>query len=90
MTSKGWHSRGHLPHFESPETLQFVTFRLFDSLPAKAIEQMQLAAGDADRDAAPAGYGTLRSPGLSKMPCFTSMGHLHPQRAALRGAHRLW
>ncbi len=51
MTSKGWHSRGYLPHFDSPETLQFVTFRLFDSLPAHAIEQMKLAVGDADRDA---------------------------------------
>ena len=30
---KGWHSRGYLPHFDSPETTQFVTFRLADSLP---------------------------------------------------------
>src|SRR3954468_10834106 len=30
---KGWHSRGYLPHFDSPETVQFVTFRLADSLP---------------------------------------------------------
>ena len=30
---KGWHSRGYLPHFDSPETIQFVTFRLADSLP---------------------------------------------------------
>jgi REP element-mobilizing transposase RayT len=33
--AKGWHSRGYLPHFDSPETVQFVTFRLADSLPAK-------------------------------------------------------
>jgi putative transposase len=33
MTHKGWHSRGYLPHFDSAETIQFVTFRLFDSLP---------------------------------------------------------
>jgi REP element-mobilizing transposase RayT len=50
MTPEGWHSRGYLPHFDSPDTLQFVTFRLFDSLPAHAIEQMKLAAGDANRD----------------------------------------
>jgi len=31
--SKGWHSRGYLPHFDSPETVQFLTFRLADSLP---------------------------------------------------------
>src|SRR5438552_7726213 len=30
---KGWHERGYLPHFDSPETVQFVTFRLADSLP---------------------------------------------------------
>lgn len=30
---KGWHSRGYLPHFESAETVQFITFRLADSLP---------------------------------------------------------
>jgi REP element-mobilizing transposase RayT len=45
---------GYLPHFDSPETLQFVTFRLFDSLPAEAIEKMRLMTSpvaDADRDA---------------------------------------
>jgi putative transposase len=36
---KGWLSRGYLPHFDSPETIQFVTFRLADSLPA-AVAQM--------------------------------------------------
>ena len=34
---KGWHSRGYLPHFDSPETIQFVTFRLADSLPQSVI-----------------------------------------------------
>jgi putative transposase len=34
VQAKGWHSRGYLPHFDSPETVQFVTFRLADSLPA--------------------------------------------------------
>ncbi|WP_421999110.1 REP-associated tyrosine transposase [Reyranella sp.] len=33
MSHKGWHSRGYLPHFDSAETTQFVTFRLADSLP---------------------------------------------------------
>lgn len=31
---KGWHSRGYLPHFDSPETIQFITFRLAGSLPS--------------------------------------------------------
>jgi putative transposase len=33
VQAKGWHSRGYLPHFDSPETVQFITFRLADSLP---------------------------------------------------------
>jgi REP element-mobilizing transposase RayT len=40
MTHKGWHSRGYLPHFDSAETIQFVTFRLFDSLPRAVVEQL--------------------------------------------------
>ena len=34
---KGWHSRGYLPHFDSPEAIQFVTFRLADSLPQPVV-----------------------------------------------------
>jgi REP element-mobilizing transposase RayT len=40
MTHKGWHSRGYLPHFDSAETTQFVTFRLFDSLPRAVVESL--------------------------------------------------
>jgi putative transposase len=42
---KGWHSRGYLPHFDSPETVQFVTFRLADSLP-KAVAEMLMHRED--------------------------------------------
>jgi putative transposase len=38
---KGWHSRGYLPHFDSPETIQFVTFRLADSLPRHVVEALR-------------------------------------------------
>lgn len=31
---KGWHERGYLPHCDKPGLTQFVTFRLWDSLPA--------------------------------------------------------
>jgi REP element-mobilizing transposase RayT len=41
MHPKGWHSRGYLPHFDSPETVQFVTFRLADSLPAHVAKALQ-------------------------------------------------
>jgi REP element-mobilizing transposase RayT len=33
----GWHSRGYLPHFDSAEVIQAVTFRLADSLPAHIV-----------------------------------------------------
>ena len=32
---KGWNSRGYLPHFDSAEVVQMITFRLCDSLPAE-------------------------------------------------------
>jgi len=34
------HARGYLPHYDAPELLQFVTFRLADSLPKNAIEEL--------------------------------------------------
>ena len=33
----GWHTRGYLPHFDGGEIPQFVTFRLFDSLPQSVL-----------------------------------------------------
>jgi REP element-mobilizing transposase RayT len=39
---KGWHGRGYLPHFDSPETVQFLTFRLADSMPHARIEALRL------------------------------------------------
>jgi len=30
---KGWHTRGYLPHFDVPGVVQFISFRLADSLP---------------------------------------------------------
>jgi REP-associated tyrosine transposase len=40
VNHKGWHSRGYLPHFDSAETVQFVTFRLVDSLPRAVAEEL--------------------------------------------------
>ena len=36
---KGWHSRGYLPHLDSPELIQAVTFRLADAVPKDVIER---------------------------------------------------
>ena len=41
MDQKGWHSRGYLPHFDSQDVVQFVTFRLADSLPQEALLKLQ-------------------------------------------------
>ena len=43
MQSKGWHSRGYLPHYDSQDVIQFVTYRLADSLPAEALERIKLS-----------------------------------------------
>jgi len=43
MSHKGWHSRHYLPHFDSQDVIQFVTFRLADSLPADAIKRLETA-----------------------------------------------
>jgi REP element-mobilizing transposase RayT len=51
MSYKGWHSRGYLPHFDSAETVQFVTIRLADSLPkAVAKELSNLPENPAEAD----------------------------------------
>ncbi len=36
-----WHSRGYLPHFESSEVIQHVTFHLADSLPQTVLQRIQ-------------------------------------------------
>jgi putative transposase len=43
MDFKGWHSRGYLPHFDSQDVTQFVTFRLADSLPTAALQRLRTA-----------------------------------------------
>ena len=35
----GWYDRGYIPHFDGGEISQFLTFRLFDSLPQSVIEK---------------------------------------------------
>ena len=35
----GWHSRGYLPHFDGRAIPQFITLRLFDSLPVAVLQR---------------------------------------------------
>jgi putative DNA methylase len=44
---KGWYSRGYLPHFDHPSLLQFITFRLADSLPQEVIQKLTQTVKDA-------------------------------------------
>lgn len=39
VPNKGWHSRGYLPHLDADQTIQFISFRLHDAVPANIIEQ---------------------------------------------------
>lgn len=36
----GWRSRGYLPHVDAPDLVQYIVFRLADSLPAHLIEEI--------------------------------------------------
>jgi putative DNA methylase len=54
---KGWRSRGYLPHFDAPDLLQHIVFRLIDSLPSPILEEIakkpkrdRLGAADAALD----------------------------------------
>ena len=39
---KLWYDRGYLPHFDGGQVIQFLTFRLADSLPQNVIERYRL------------------------------------------------
>jgi putative transposase len=38
--TKGWYSRGYLPHFDAGQILQSITFRLADALPQDKLDQL--------------------------------------------------
>ena len=46
MEQRGWHTRGYLPHLDSGGAIQFVTFRLADSLPAAAVQRIKELAAE--------------------------------------------
>ncbi len=37
---RGWYSRGYLPHFDGGQIIQFLTYRLADSLPQKVLQNL--------------------------------------------------
>jgi REP element-mobilizing transposase RayT len=42
---KYWHSRGYLPHFDTPRIVQSVTFRLYDSVPLTLVDSWRRDLG---------------------------------------------
>ena len=40
-TGRGWSSRGYLPHYDSSHVIQFITWRLADSLPRPVILKLE-------------------------------------------------
>jgi REP element-mobilizing transposase RayT len=41
-----WHNRGYVPHCNAEGQLQFITFRLIDSIPVEAVQQMMAESAD--------------------------------------------
>lgn len=67
---RGWHERGYLPHCDKPGLVQFITFRLRDSMPASrrsewehllVIERSNAPRSGSLNDATPAGARSIVS-----------------------------
>ena len=52
LETRGWHSRGYLPHYDDGASIQSITYRLSDSLPADVLAKLEeQALGDEKRRA---------------------------------------
>ncbi len=70
QTPKGWYSRGYLPHFDGGEISQFVTIRLFDSIPTNVLRQWMMELEQQESDE------SVRSVILHrKIEAFADQGH---------------
>jgi REP element-mobilizing transposase RayT len=69
---RGWHERGYLPHCDKPGLVQFITFRLWDSMPASRKGEWKHLLAIAGRSDAP----------RSGAPGARSIASLEPIRAA--------
>jgi REP element-mobilizing transposase RayT len=75
MTHKGIHSRGYLPHWDFADSVQGITFRLADAVPAKVIdgwrEELQSALQNPDREISNKAYSDLHA----KIAKYEDAGH---------------
>ena len=62
ISHKFWHSRGYLPHCDIPGLLQFITFRLGDSLPIHVLHRLAQENNDDVEK-------------LKQIECFLDAGH---------------
>ena len=46
MSRPGWHDREYLPHYDGPDVVQNVVFRLADSLPASVMDRIARLTSD--------------------------------------------
>lgn len=68
---RGWHERGYLPHCDKLGLIQFVTFRLWDSLPASRNGEWEHLLAVAGRSNAPCtapGARSIASPDATTSP----------------------
>ena len=42
----GWHNRGRIPHLDGEEFTQFITLRLFDSMPQEKLDEWRMQIPD--------------------------------------------
>jgi putative transposase len=65
---RSWHERGYLPHCDKPGLIQFVTFRLWDSLPASRRSEWEHLLGINERSDAPRrGARSIASPDAAEI-----------------------
>jgi putative transposase len=47
--SRGWHSRGYLPHYDDGAKIQSITYRLADALPSEVVARLEEQALDDEK-----------------------------------------
>lgn len=51
ISNTGWHSRGYIPHFDRGIVTQFVTIRLYDSMPQGLLQRLEVELRSVNRKA---------------------------------------